>query len=405
MTSQRRDRRLACLALAVAVALLIARLWLLQGLTTRVEIDGGSMAEALPGEHIEFTCAMCSRAWRVDSAQLENAYLACPDCGQVIDGETHRADRPAARAIIDRAAYLLDRPQRFDVVAFRDSESSDLAVKRIVALPGETWRIHGGEIYIASDLVRKSYAQFRDTATLVSSSPRRWQAEENSRWKTDGAQWAGEIASGAPQWLTYHHAAAHPAAKDKPAPVQDLDPYNPAIARELNEVRDVVAQCRVTAGDVVLHLRIHDLALRWNLATGEVVALRGERELTRTRALAGPLADSQIAWGLCDARLWLVMNGQVLLQHEMEAASTGETSATPLAIGIGGSGQCRLQDLRVLRDIYYLDPHHRGGIWQPPPLGKDEYALLGDNPPLSIDSRAWERGIRRGNILGKVWQR
>jgi DNA-directed RNA polymerase subunit RPC12/RpoP len=402
MTTQRRDRRLAWLLLAVAASLVAARLWLLQGLTTDVQIDGGSMAETLPGEHIEFTCAKCSRVWHVDAAQLERAYLACPECGQVVDDKTHREDHAAARVIIDRAAYLLDRPQRFDVVAFQTADSSDLAVKRIVALPGEAWRIEGGEISIGNELVRKSYPQFCETATLVSSSPRRWQAEENSHWQIDDTHWAGEIASDSAEWLTYHHVAAHPAVKDKPAPVQDLDPYNPAVARELNEVRDVVAQCRLTAGAVVLHLRIHDLVLRWDLAAGEVVALRGERDLARARTLRGPLSQARLAWGLCDGRLWLVMNHQMILQHVVES---GDASSTPLAIGVSGNGVSDLRDLEVWRDIYYLDPHNSGGQWQPGPLGPGEYALLGDNPPLSIDSRQWERGIPRRSILGKVWPR
>jgi hypothetical protein len=399
------DRRLACLALVVAAMLLAARLWLLQGLTTRVEIDGGSMAESLPGEHTEFVCRNCSRVWRVDAAQLDRAPLACPECGQAVDEQTPRTDHPATRVIIDRAAYLFDRPQRFDVVAFHAPDSADLAVKRIVALPGEAWRIHEGELYIGNELVRKSYPQFRETATLVSSSQRRWQAEEKSKWKADGAQWAGETASDSADWLTYHHVAAHSGARTRASPVQDYDPYNATPAGELNEVRDIIAQCKLSAGDVVLHLRIHDLVLRWDLAGGEAVAFRGEREIARTRTLTGPLEDRHIAWGVCDGRLWLVLNQQVMLQHEVATTAMTESSSTPLAIGISGSGECRLQDLQVWRDIYYLDQHNRGGDWQPDPLGTDEYALLGDNPPLSIDSRQWGPGVPRQSILGKVWPR
>lgn len=402
MITQRRDRRLAWLLLAVAAALVAARVWLLQGVTSRALIDGGSMAEALPGEHVEFTCSECSRVWRVDAAQREGTYLACPECGQVVDEQTTRADQPASHVVIDRAAYLLDRPQRWDVVAFDAPDSDDLAVKRIVALPGEAWRIEGGEIYIGSELVRKSYAQFQETATLVAATPRCWKSEENSSWQADGAHWSGEIASETPQWLTYHHVAAHPAAKQKPAPIQDLDPYNPDISRELNDVRDVVAQCGLSARDVMLHFRIHELVLRWDTVAGEVVARRGEREVARSRTLTGSLDHRQVAWGLCDGRLWLAVNDQLLLQHEVDSS---EPTSTPLAIGISGAGQCDLTDLRILRDIYYLDPHNRSRPWQPGVLGEDEYALLGDNPPLSIDSRMWERGIKREEILGKVWRK
>jgi len=399
MTTHRRDRRLAWLLLAAAAALMAVRLSLLQGLTTLVEIDGGSMAEHLPGEHIKFTCSECSRVWRIDAAQVEGAYLACPECGRVVDEQTARSEHSAARVVIDSAAYLLDRPQRWDVVAFHAPDSRDLAVKRIVALPGEAWRIEAGEIYVDNKLVRKSFVGFKEMATLVATTPRRWEGGENSIWKANGAHWTVETASETPQWLTYHHVAAHPAAKHQVSPVQDDDPYNPAIARELNEDRELVAQSTISARDVTLHLRIHDLMLRWDLVAGEIVARRGERELARARTLRGPLEDREIAWGVCDGRLWLLVSYQVLLQHEVDSS---ESSPTPLAIGISGAGECRLGDLCVLRDIYYLDQHNRGGIWQPPLLGKDEYALLGDNPPLSIDSRVWERGIERKKILGRV---
>lgn len=405
MTPQRRDRRLALVLLAVGAALLVARLWLLQGLLSNVQIDGGSMAEALPGAHVEFTCRHCSRTWRVDAAQLDDAWLACPECGQAVDDDTSSTHRPAARVVIDRAAYLLGRPQRFDVVAFRSAGSADLAVKRIVALPGEAWQIRAGELLVSEQLVRKSYAQFRETATLVSSSPRRWQGAEKSQWRLEDDQWSCRAASDAADWLAYHHVAAHPAARNQPSPVQDYDPYNPAQARELNEVRDVVANCQLSAREVVLQFRIHDLVLRWDLTAGQVVYLRGQREVARASTPAGPIENRQLAWGMCDRRVWLVSGSQVVLQHHLEAAGASDSSATPLAIGVSGAGACELHSLKVWRDIYYLDPHHRGGDWQPPPLGPDEYALLGDNPPLSVDSRQWERGIPRQSILGKVWPR
>lgn len=400
MIHQRRDRRLAWLLLAVAAALLGARLWLLQGLTTRVEVDGGSMAEALPGQHVEFRCRECSRGWRVDAAQVAGSYLACPECGQAVDEQTPRIGHAALRVLIDRAAYLLDRPQRFDVAAFQALDSGDIAVKRIIALPGEAWRIEGGEIYIDNEILRKSYAQFRETATLVSATPQRWKPEDSSRWQVSDDAWSCQSPGETIQRLSYNHVAAHPATRGQASPVQDLDPYNPSIARELNDVRDVVGRCQLSARDLVLNLRIHDISVRWDLAAGEVVARCGEREVARVTTLAGPLDRTDVAWGHCDGRLWLVVKDQVLLQHEVECS---ESSATPLAIGVSGTGECELRRLRVLRDIYYLDPHQRGGAWQPEPLGEDEYALLGDNPPLSIDNRIWDQGIPRKNLLGKVW--
>jgi signal peptidase I len=53
-------------------------------------------------------------------------------------------------------------------------------------------------------------------------------------------------------------------------------------------------------------------------------------------------------------------------------------------------------------DVHYLDPAGLPRDWTAPaPLAADEYFLLGDNQPVSIDSRHWG-GINRKAILGLV---
>lgn len=50
--------------------------------------------------------------------------------------------------LINRLTYDFGNPKRFDVVVFQKDDSSQLNVKRIVGLPGETVQILGGDIYI-----------------------------------------------------------------------------------------------------------------------------------------------------------------------------------------------------------------------------------------------------------------
>lgn len=50
-----------------------------------------------------------------------------------------------------RLAYLLDEPERFDIVIFKypdDPEQKELYIKRIIGLPGETVDIVDGKVYI-----------------------------------------------------------------------------------------------------------------------------------------------------------------------------------------------------------------------------------------------------------------
>jgi signal peptidase I len=54
-----------------------------------------------------------------------------------------------SRVIVDRAAYLWHKPQRWDVVVFRcPTKANELCVKRIVGLPGETVSLAGGHVLV-----------------------------------------------------------------------------------------------------------------------------------------------------------------------------------------------------------------------------------------------------------------
>lgn len=49
----------------------------------------------------------------------------------------------------NRLAYLFDDPERFDIVVFKYSDDeSQLFVKRVIGLPGETVEIKDGKVYI-----------------------------------------------------------------------------------------------------------------------------------------------------------------------------------------------------------------------------------------------------------------
>ena len=49
----------------------------------------------------------------------------------------------------NRLAYLFSDPERFDIVIFRyPDDESQLFIKRIIGLPGETVTIEDGKVYI-----------------------------------------------------------------------------------------------------------------------------------------------------------------------------------------------------------------------------------------------------------------
>ena len=76
-------------------------------------------------------------------------------------------------------------------------------------------------------------------------------------------------------------------------------------------------------------------------------------------------------------------------------------------IGLTG-GKVYINDKELKSDVYGItDSIDEAGIVQEPlTLGSDEYFCLGDNRPVSYDSRYEEVGpVHRSEIIGKVWIR
>ena len=96
--------------------------------------------------------------------------------------------------LINKTAFAFRRPRRWEVAVIHPPGSPrQLAVKRVVGVPGERISIRRGDIYINGRIARKSLDQLRGLALLVhdahyrtsktNSLPPRWQADaEDSGW-------------------------------------------------------------------------------------------------------------------------------------------------------------------------------------------------------------------------------
>src|SRR5204863_9106384 len=113
---------------------------------------------------------------------------------------------------------------------------------------------------------------------------------------------------------------------------------------------------------------------------------------------------AQVEFGLYDQQILLVIDGKTVICNAYDHRSAVEDEPLHrLAIG-SISANLQIDDLKVWRDIYYLDPRGLSRDWQAErPLGANEYALLGDNQPVSVDSRIWLlAGVLRTAIRGLV---
>lgn len=77
---------------------------------------------------------------------------------QVPTGSMENTVEAGSRVIVNRVAYLLDKPERGDIVTFKmlDDESK-IYLKRVIGLPGETIEGRDGKIYINGEELPEPY--------------------------------------------------------------------------------------------------------------------------------------------------------------------------------------------------------------------------------------------------------
>jgi signal peptidase I len=444
-------QRLLIGGLIVALVLATARILALQGWIRPVRVVSGSMVERLLGEHYSVTCADCGIVFQfgVESMPADEQAV-CPNCGLARNPVRLATRRRGDRVIVDRGAFLFQRPRRFDLVALRDPRQPvRRIVKRVLGLPGEQIAIRHGDLYINGTILRKSLAEFQRLALFVhdnSHSPHpeqfllpRWRpAATPSGWQADGttirfvpatAVSTGSADSEQPKsqadWLSYHHwrCYANPYPRSMEAPVADNYGYNQGESRELREVVDLMLRLRAgLPGNGELALRIHDGREWWSaridLAQRHVTLRQGERQLAVVPVPSDVLEQqvqtqeqnpSQVEnlpldFGLLDRQLILGIAGREVVRQGYEPGlSPFQPIPAPVSIG-GLRNEIQVSELRLQRDIHYLDPWSVGKPWQAATAaGANEYVLLGDNPPISDDSRRWDDPfVTLGSILGRV---
>lgn len=94
--------------------------------------------------------------------------------------------------------------------------------------------------------------------------------------------------------------------------------------------------------------------------------------------------------------------GDVIRQTAFRPKSY-DPGLTPSRIHFGGrNGTFLVKDLTIYRDVHYTATPGGHAVGRPYPLGDDEFFFLGDNSPVSLDSRGWKDPVvPRHLIVGK----
>ena len=110
-----------------------------------------------------------------------------------------------------------------------------------------------------------------------------------------------------------------------------------------------------------------------------------------------------------DRRVLVAVDGKLLFEpYDYDRRRPGpNVGEIPIGIGVDG-GDLTIGELRIFRDVHYTGtlantPRQGHALRAPVPLGPDEYFVLGDNSPVSNDSRFWAAGpvVPGSMLLGK----
>jgi signal peptidase I len=401
-------------------------------------VPTGSMAPTLLGLHREIVCTNCSFTFVVGiDEEGQTGRAVCPNCGQRSLDDAPAMECGGDRVLVQKFVYDFRRPKRWEVAVFHfPGEPSQAYVKRVVGLPGESIRIIGGDIFVDGKIVRKSLPEIRAMRMLVHDSrfqPQdaknfpRWQARSGSPDSSVESEWiieAGQFAHKAirtgslsrTDWLVYKHWDP---VSGRYGPVRDFYGYNGGDLRSDNEVGDLGLDARLSISDAVDALSVAIRSGSDQFVVRIPVGRSGSIELLRNKARQ-PLRncwnpfEERGLWPrnvtleamVVDQRVQVAIDGRLLFEpYDFDdPAAPGLASDSPVSLGVRG-GAVEITDMRIYRDIYYTSalagtPRYSHGMTTAVTLGPDDYFVLGDNSPVSNDSRFWnECPVVRGSMF------
>jgi signal peptidase I len=405
-------------------------------------VPTGSMAPTLLGHHLEVTCPNCRFSFDVGlDDEAPPARPVCPNCGRGGLESEPAIPCNGDRVLVQKFLFDFRPPGRWEVAVFHfPGDPSQAYVKRVVGLPGETIRLAKGDVWVDGVVARKGPEDVRAMRILVhdgryapgdSDRYPRWAfrrgesaSEESSGWSQgpDGfhRRPVGPVgrSDDVDDWLVYRNWDP---SLERYAPIRDYYGYNGGDGRSDNAVRDVglEAQAKLGPGVESLALSLRSggdrFLVRIPTRAREPVEVERNGVARKVFLRCNPLASGAPgevhtieAW-VFDARLMVLVDGSPLFEpyDYDDPADAPWNDESPIALGVRG-GTLEVPEMRVYRDVYYTSNlgaafRRPNGVVEPVDLGPGEYFVLGDNSPVSNDSRFWTQGpvVRRELFLGK----
>jgi len=251
----------------------------------------------------------------------------------------------------------------------------------------------------------------------------------------------GEIA-----WLRYFHWPRQPADTTAasverppqvfltPAAVSDQYGYNRPVVAALDraDVNDLMVTARISLPDadseltavvrqrnsaVVCRLsRVAKQIQAWLAEPGQSVVEVMQHVPLTSVSLPQDWLEHQVAElevSTFDTQLAVSINQQELLTLDLEAYEAKESGRdsddissrredlSPVWLGAAG-GRVEVTELMLYRDVHYTSSENGHATARPLKLGADDFFVLGDNSPVSLDSRGWKSpAVPRHLLVGR----
>jgi signal peptidase I len=401
-------------------------------------IPTGSMADTLRGAHFRLRCTQCG--WRYDYDFIPERYGGarnttpgnnisigrvrprCPSCGYYLQSGQKHAVVKGDRIFVLKCIYQFFEPRRWDVVVFRNPlNPAENYIKRMVGLPGETVELVDGDVYIDGQIARKPRKVQEELWMCVYSNDNQpvnpaASGFNGHHWKqpfvnTKGSRWElGRNGSRISQ-LDSDDGQLHRIYYDTAVG----NDFRATYAYDSPEHYSMMPIC----SDLLMEFYVDGLDIQdtvganlskygieyfgWVSGSGEMVIEQisdtgGAVELVRRDCDLSSIRDNnRFRFFIVDHELVVEFGGEQL-RYDLGRGrdDAGRRKEIMPRAGIFGRGSLEVSRVGIFRDIHYISKSlsKRMEMYQAQEgeaftLGEDEFFVLGDNSPASLDSRYW----------------
>ena len=403
MRTQKHWRFNSGIHIVAAILILFSNFGCRQSTPIPAEIVGDSMAPGLCGKCILQTCPECSFQFKTSNADCPESIL-CPNCVAKFPPSTRRLPADTVDVIPNQTL------KRWDVVAIQQQENT--LTKRIVGLPGETIELIAGDLYVDGNLASKPEVVTEQLKTFVfdshfrrpSFSPLEFDAEHWTRIENELKHVPHDSES--VDFIRFRRPTVRSAKnenRERWPVIDDSDSFNQNVSRNLHVVEDLIVETDLTLTDgseFVMRRLIGNVTYTASISfQSQPPQITGSlSDGSDNQSFAVPIKPTtddgqrfRLKFANIDGTISLTANDIAMTTFttgvSQSTAKSRETTQPVLQFGFRGSSSGSVKRCRIWRDIYYYAEDGLPKFRLPSLLGDDEYFVLGDNVPVSRDSR------------------